>query len=245
VIFIRSILFNVVFYLNLMFWMVVAIPTFLMSYRAIMQVAKLWGLTSLFWLRVICGIKAEFRGVEKIPPGALIVAAKHQSAWETFALLWMFHDPAFILKRELRWIPLFGWFTWKGRMVPVDRGAGSQGLAAMNERAWQELARGRQLIIFPEGTRRPVGAEPKYKYGIVHLYAGAGVPCLPIALNSGLFWPRRTFLRVPGTVVVEILDPIPPGLDKEAFAARLHNDLETATARLIAEGRREIARNLR
>ena len=242
-IFIRSILFNVMFYLNLMFWMVVAIPTFLMSYRMVMQVAKLWGRTSLFWLRVICGIKAEFRGLEKIPPGALIVAAKHQSAWETFALLWLFHDPAFILKRELRWIPLFGWFTWKGRMVPVDRGAGSQGLAAMNERARQELACGRQIIIFPEGTRRPVGAEPKYKFGIVHLYAGVNVPCLPIALNSGLFWPRRTFLRVPGTVVVEILDPIPPGLGKEAFLARLQHDLETATTRLIAEGRREIERN--
>jgi 1-acyl-sn-glycerol-3-phosphate acyltransferase len=96
-------------------------------------------------------------------------------------------------------------------------------------------------VIFPEGTRRPAGAEPAYKYGIVRLYADGGVPCVPIALNSGLFWKRRSIIRVPGTVIVEVLDPIPPGLDKDAFMARLQHDLEAATARLIEEGQREIA----
>jgi 1-acyl-sn-glycerol-3-phosphate acyltransferase len=185
---------------------------------------------------VICGLDADFRGLEKIPKGPLIVAAKHQSTWETFALLWLFDDPTFIMKRELQWIPLFGWLSIKGRMIPVDRGAGSAGLTAMNERARKELADGRQIIIFPEGTRRPAGAEPRYKYGIVQLYASANVPCLPIALNSGKFWRRRSILRTPGTITVDVLDPISPGLDKEAFMARLQSDIETATNRLIEEG---------
>ena len=123
-------------------------------------------------------------------------------------------------------------------MVPVDRGAGSQALAAMAERARIELADNRQLIIFPEGTRRPAGAEPHYKFGVAHLYAAEGVPCVPIALNSGLFWPRRSIRRLPGTVIVEILDPIMPGLAKDEFFKRLQDALETATARLIDEGRR-------
>jgi 1-acyl-sn-glycerol-3-phosphate acyltransferase len=234
----RSILFNVVFYVVLVGWLVVALPTFLLPYRAILAVAKAWGRGNLFLLRVICGLDADFRGVEKIPPGPLLVAAKHQSAWETFALLWLFDSPAYIMKRELMWIPLFGWFAMKGRMISVDRSAGAHGLKAMNERARKELAHGRQIIIFPEGTRRPAGAEPRYKYGIARLYAEANVPVLPVALNSGLFWRRRSILRPPGTIVVQVLDPIPPGLDEESFMTRLQNDIETATARLIEEAGR-------
>ena len=242
VILLRSIIFNIVFYLNVTIWLIAALPTFFMPYRAIVGVDKAWGRSNLFLLRVICNLKAEFRGVEKIPRGGDLIAAKHQSTWETFALLWMFEDPTFILKRELQWIPLFGWFTIKGRMIPVDRGAGSQALADMTERARQEIQSGRQLIIFPEGTRRAPGAEPRYKFGVAHLYAEIGVPCVPVALNSGLFWRRRSFLRYPGTIVAEFLDPIPPGLDKQAFFAKLQNDIETATARLIAEGERELKR---
>ncbi len=175
------------------------------------------GRINLVLLRVVCGVKIEVRGREKIPKGPLLVAAKHQSAWETFALLHLFDDPLFIVKRELQWIPIFGWLMIKGRMVPVDRSAGSEALVGMIERARIELADNRQLIIFPEGTRRPAGAEPRYKHGVAHLYASVGVPCLPVALNSGLFWPRRSIRRIPGTVVVEILDPIRPGLDKDVF----------------------------
>ena len=239
---IRSIVFNVVFYIHLLFWLIVAIPTFFLPRGAIIWIAKTWGRCNLVLLRVICGIKAEFRGIDKRPPGAYLAAIKHQSTWDTFALLWMFDDPAFIMKRELQWIPLFGWFTIKGRMVPVDRGAGSQALADMTERVRRELAHDRQIVIFPEGTRRAAGAEPRYKYGIVQLYAETGVPVLPIALNSGLFWPRRAFRRVPGTIVVEVLDPIPPGMDKETFFAKLQETIESATARLVDEGRREIGR---
>ena len=232
----RSVAFNICFYLNTLVFLIIALPTFFLPYQAIVEVAKAWGRVNLVLLRVIAGVDFELRGREKIPPGAVIVAAKHQSAWETFALLHLFDSPTFIMKRELQWIPIFGWLTIKGRMVAVDRRAGSQALVQMAERARVELARGRQLIIFPEGTRRPVGAEPRYKYGVSYLYAAEGVPCLPVALNSGVFWPRRSILRRPGTVVVEILDPIPPGLDKEHFIRRLQDEIETATARLVAEG---------
>jgi 1-acyl-sn-glycerol-3-phosphate acyltransferase len=163
--------------------------------------------------------------------------------WETFALLLILSDPAYIMKRELMWIPFFGWYTWKAGMIAVDRRKGSQALAEMNVNARRELAGDRQIIIFPEGTRRPPGAEPAYKYGVVHLYLETGVPCLPIALNSGLFWPRRSFRRNPGTILVEVLDPIAPGLNKDEFFERLQHDVEAATARLIAEGERELLEN--
>jgi 1-acyl-sn-glycerol-3-phosphate acyltransferase len=231
----RSIVFNLLFYVNTLVYLVIALPTFVMPYRAIIAVARSWGATNLVLLRVVAGIDIDVRGAEKIPKGAIIVAAKHQSAWETFALLPLFDNPVFIVKRELQWIPIFGWLMVKGRMVPVDRSAGSQALKAMTERARIELADNRQLIIFPEGTRRPAGAEPRYKHGVAHLYAEEGVPCVPIALNSGLFWPRRSIRRLPGTVLVEILDPIAPGLDEEVFFERLKSAIEAATARLIAE----------
>lgn len=239
---VRSIAFNVLFYVNTVFWLLVGLPTFFMPYWAIVEVAKAWGRVNLVLLRWTVGIKVEIRGAEKIPKGGLIVAAKHQSAWETFAILSLFDIPLFIVKRELMWIPIFGWLMAKGRMVPVDRSAGSQALVDMAERARIEIGRGRQLIIFPEGTRRPAGAEPRYKYGVAHLYAAEGVPCVPIALNSGLFWPRRSILRHPGTVLVEVLDPIPPGLDKDVFFERLKSSIETATARLIAESQAAVSR---
>lgn len=238
---VRSIVYNVLFYLNLLVYLIAAIPTYWMPYRCIVEVAKSWGRTSTWLLRVVCGTRVEIRGTEKIPWGPLLVASKHQSTWETFGITSLFADPCFIIKRELLWLPLFGWYAWKGRMIPVNRGARAQALAAIAKDAVVELARGRQIVIFPEGTRRPAGAEPSYKYGVVHLYAETGATCLPIALNSGQYWRRRSFLRYPGTIRVEVLDPIPPGLDKETFAERLRDTIEEASARLIAEGERELA----
>jgi 1-acyl-sn-glycerol-3-phosphate acyltransferase len=235
---IRSVLFNVLFYLNMIVLMCLALPTLVMPRRAILEVVRFWARSNNWLLRTVCGITFELRGLDRIPPGALLVASKHQSLWETFALVPLFADPAFILKRELMWLPFFGWFARKAQMIPVDRGARSQALAAISARAHIELARGRQIVIFPEGTRRPPGAEPKYKYGVVHLYAESGVACLPIALNSGLFWPRRSIRRNPGTIVAEFLDPIAPGLDKQVFFECLQQVIETATARLIEEGER-------
>jgi 1-acyl-sn-glycerol-3-phosphate acyltransferase len=230
----RSAVFNVLFYLNLVLHVVAAIPTYALPRRAFMAMAKSWGRSSNALL-AIAGIRVELRGLQKIPPGALLVAAKHQSVWETFTLLTLFDDPAYIFKRELMWIPVFGWYAWKSAMIPIDRGARAGVLAQMIARTRAELARGRQIIIFPEGTRTAPGAPPAYKQGIVQLYAASGVPCLPVALNSGLYWPRRKFLRHPGTIVLEVLDPIPPGLPPVEFAARLEREIETATAKLMEE----------
>ena len=237
----RSTLFNIAFYVVLAVYLIAAIPTFLLPHSAIIAVAKSWGRTSLRLLRWICNINVEFRGLEKIPPGSLLVAAKHQSAWDTLALLTVFDDPAFSLKRERQWLPFFGWYTIKARMIPVNRGKGGQAMADMIARARAEFVRGRQLLIFPEGTRRPVDAAPRYKFGAANLYAECGVPCLPVALNSGLFWPRRTFLRYPGTLVVEFLDPLPPGLSRREFIERVSTVIETATNRLVAAARAEQA----
>jgi len=239
VLIIRSVLFNVLFYLNMVVLMCLALPTLVLPRWGILGVVRFWARSNNWLLRIICGITVELRGLERIPPGPLLIAAKHQSLWETFALVPLFADPAFILKRELMWVPLWGWLARKARMIPVDRGARSQALAAIAASAKIELARNRQIVIFPEGTRRPPGAAPSYKYGVVHLYAESGVPCLPIALNSGLFWPRRSIRRYPGTIVVEFLDPIAPGLDKQVFFERLQQTIETATARLLEEGERQ------
>jgi 1-acyl-sn-glycerol-3-phosphate acyltransferase len=235
VIVVRSSLFNALFYLALLAYLVVAIPSLLMPRWGILRLAQIWAHTNLALLRIVCRIDVDWRGLEKIPPGAVLVAAKHQSIWETFALLTILRDPTFILKRELLWIPFFGWFARHAGMIPVDRGGRKAALVAMTARARAALGQGRQIVVFPEGTRRPTGAEPKYKIGIAHLYAKGAVPCVPIALNSGLFWPRRKFMRYPGTITVEVLDPIGPGLPMDEFFTRLQHEIESATARLVAQ----------
>jgi 1-acyl-sn-glycerol-3-phosphate acyltransferase len=241
-IFLRSLIYNVLFYLALLVWFVVAIPTFVMPRSALMTLARLWARSNIWMLRIVCNIKVEYRGVEKIPKGPLIVASKHQSMWETFALLPFFEQPLFILKRELKWIPVFGFYLIKAGMIDVDRSAGGRALLKMARRAGEQVRQGRQLIIFPEGTRRAVGAAPRYKPGVAQIYADCHAPCLPVALNSGLFWPRRTFMRYPGTLVVEFLDPLPPGLSRDEFLARMSSAIEEATGRLVEVARREQAR---
>lgn len=235
-VFIRSLVYNVLFYINLSVLLLAALPTFLMPRHGILFMAKAWGRSSLWLLRVVCGTRVEWRGLERLPSsGGYLVASKHQSIWETFALVPLFDDPTFLIKRELQWIPVFGWFTIRGEMIPIDRRAGAQTIPRMMAHARRAVAEGRQIVVFPEGTRRAPGAEPAYKFGVARIYAETGVPCVPIALNSGVFWPRRKFLRYPGTIVVEILDPIAPGLAPAAFMAKLQEEIETATARLVAE----------
>ena len=152
----------------------------------------------------------------------------------------MFEDPAFIHKRELTFVPLFGWYLWKTGMVSIDRRAGSRALVEMNRRARGEVQRGRQILLFPEGTRRQPGAPPAYKFGIAHIYASLGVPCLPVGLNSGMFWPRRSFLRRPGTIIVEFMPAIPPGLPRETFMAEVQGRIEESSIRLLAEAEAQI-----
>ncbi len=192
-------------------------------------------------MRLVCNTRVEYRGVEKIPNGPLIVASKHQSMWETFALMQFFDQPLFIVKRELMLIPFYGWYLKKANMIGIDRAAGGRSLLQMARRAGEAVRRGRQLLIFPEGTRRPVDAPPDYKPGIAQIYVEWGVSCLPVALNSGLFWPRRTFMRYPGTLVVEFLDPLPPGLQRREFVARISAVIEEASNRLVEAARAEQA----
>ena len=234
-IYIRSALFNILFYLNMIILMIIGLPTMLFGRRAILALAKTWAASSLWLLKIICGISVEFRGTQHIPSGGLIIAAKHQSVWETFALLLHFDDFTFILKRELTWIPFFGWYTIRAEQIAIDRSSGRSALSQVTSRSRDITAAGRQVFIFPEGTRRPPGAEPLYKFGVAHVYASSNVPCLPVALNSGLYWPRRTFLRRPGVVLVEFLDPIAPGMGRDEFFAVLQDRLESATNKLIAE----------
>lgn len=237
----RSLIFNIAFYLNLAFWLLVTIPTYVLPPAWMVGVARLWGHTSMWLMRVICGTRVEIRGLENIPPGGIIFAGKHQSAWETFALLTIIRRPVFILKRELTWLPFFGWSLIKTRMIPVDRGSRTKVLHRAAERARIEVCEhGRQLIIFPEGTRRPPGAEPAYKFGVAYMYGELGVPCVPMALNAGLFWPRRQFIRRPGTIRMDILEPIPPGLEREVFHKLLQDRIETASNRLLALGQAEL-----
>lgn len=238
-IFLRSLVFNVLFYAVLVVLAIVALPTFLMPFRAMLTIAGWWANATLFLMRVVCNIKVEFRGVERIPKGPLVVVSKHQSFWETFALLRFFDHPIFILKRQLMYIPVFGQFLAKIGMISIDRGAGVKALLDMTRRARSAVRSGCQLVIFPEGTRRAPGAPADYKTGFAQIYSACGVTCLPVALNSGLFWPRRTFMRYPGTLVVEFLDPLPPGLAKDDFIVRVSTAIEEASGRLVEAGRLE------
>ena len=244
-IFLRSLVFNILFYLVFLSWAIVALPTFAMPRGAMLRVANWWAQSNIFLMRTICNINVEFRGVEKIPRGPLIVASKHQSMWETISLLHFFEAPFFAVKRELLFIPLFGLFLIKTRMIAIDRSAGGRALIRMARRAAEEVRSGRQFVIFPEGTRKAVGAPPQYKGGLGLIYVDCGVPCLPVALNSGLFWRRRTFMRYPGTLVVEFLDPLPPGLPRDQFLERVQTVIEAATNRIVAAGQAEQAKLFR
>jgi 1-acyl-sn-glycerol-3-phosphate acyltransferase len=232
----RSIVFNVAFFANNAVWFVCGLPGLLMPYRRFIDtLAHPWCRTNLWLFRTIIGCEVEIRGRENLPEGGYLIAAKHQSAWETIALAALVPGPTYILKRELMFIPLFGLYLRKLRSVAIDRSKGSAVLATMNEEARRAVAEGRQVIIFPEGTRRPVGAPAQYKHGVAHLYAETGATCVPVAHNAGLFWPRRGFIKRPGRLVLEILAPIPPGLPREAFLERLRETIEGASRALLPE----------
>jgi 1-acyl-sn-glycerol-3-phosphate acyltransferase len=234
---IRSLLFAIVFYVNTAVFLLFGSWLLLGPRRWAMMGLAAHARASLWWLEKIVGTKLEVRGHEKLPQTAVLVASKHQSAWDTFALIPLFRDPAMVMKAELGWIPFYGWFSHKFEHIFVRRDRGPSALKALIRDAKDRAAENREIVIFPEGTRRPPGAAPDYKPGVVALYEGLGLPCVPVALNSGLFWPRRRLMRYPGTIVVEFLDPIPPGLPRAEFRAELERRIETASNRLIAEAR--------
>jgi 1-acyl-sn-glycerol-3-phosphate acyltransferase len=237
----RSFVFNILFYINMIVWTILLLPTLLMPRIVFCKAAILWVRVSLWLLKIVCGTRYEIRGQDRLPSGGFLVGCKHQSMWETLALFLVFKDPAFILKSELRWVPLYGWYTWKQGSIAINRKGGAATLALMNRDALAEVAAGRQIVIFPEGTRTAPGAAPAYKYGIVHMYDQMKVTCVPVGLNSGVFWPRRRFLRYPGTIVIEICQPIPPGLDRETFMALMKQRIETSSDKLLAEAKAQLA----
>ena len=234
----RSTVFQILFYLLTLILMIVFSPALLLPRKWGWWVVPTWSRILQLLMRVMAGIRVEIRGRENLPEGGLIAAMKHQSAWETVALIPLFSSPTFILKRELRWIPIFGWYTAKFKQIPINRGKRSEALRAMMQAANEAIMEGRQILIFPEGTRRPAGAEPKYKFGISHLYKDLKCPVVPIAHNAGLYWPRASWTVYPGTVIVEILPPIEPGLPADEFYEIMVREIETASDRLIEEARR-------
>ena len=217
---------------------VVFLPILILPWVVTIALAGVWARLVLFGLKAFAGIGLEVRG--PTPKGAVLVASKHFSMWETMAMLALLPRPAIVLKRSLLRIPLYGWYAMKMQMIAIDRKAGAKALRAMHRASRRALAKGRPILIFPEGTRRKPWARPAYKPGVAGLYLQLGVPCVPVAHNSGLFW-AGPFLRKPGTIVVEYLEPIPAGLKREAFMAVLEQRIETATVKLLEEGQRQLA----
>ena len=232
---VRSAVFNAAFYTAFVGLMVFGLPCMAMRRRACMVVVRLWARVSVWLLQVICGTRIEFRNLHLLPKGASILAVKHQSFLETFALITVLDDFSYILKKELTDVPFFGWYVRASDQIAVDRSKRGGAIARLKMAVQERLSAGRQVVIFPEGTRRPIGASPDYKVGVAALCAGSSVPCTPVALNTGLFWPRRSFRRRPGTVVIEFLPPIATGLGKRDFMAALQNAIEPATDALVAE----------
>lgn len=237
----RSLIFNVAFYLVTALMSIAALPLFVLSpVRAGGWIGRVWAWTGICLLRAIVGTRLVIRGFENLPPGGALIAAKHQSMFETFALFTMLPDSTLVMKRELARIPLWGWYATRLGTITVERGEGTSALRRLAIEVGEAVDRGRRVVIFPEGTRRPPGAEAKYKGGIAHLYRKTGSPVVPVALNSGLFWPRRSFRRYPGTLVIAFLPPIPPGLKSRDFMARLQNQIETASTELLIEAGKQV-----
>jgi len=218
------------------------LPFFLLPRRVLKAVVIFHVKVGLKAMKLICGLDWELRGNPRAAGTAVLVASKHQSAWETFVLQCILPDPAIILKRELLLVPFFGWALRKLRHLPIDRAGGLESLREMLEAARARIREGRQIVIFPEGTRRELGAPPAYQAGIFALYRSLAVPCLPVALNSGCFWPHRGFIFRPGCIVIKFLPPIEPGLSRDAFMQRLALEIEGSSFQLLAEGMGSLAK---
>lgn len=230
----RSALFNLYFYGWTAVLTIGLSPALFMPRNFGLRAARIWVGGVNLGLRFICGITVEVKGRERLGKGPALIAVKHQSAWDTIALLSICDMPAVVLKRELTWIPLYGWYILAMRMIPIDRSAGAKALKDMVRRAKTAAAEGRSVLIFPQGTRVAVGDKVPYQPGVAALYSQLGLPCVPVALNSGLVWPRRAFRRPPGKITVEFLPPIPPGLRREPFMNTLEGQIEAASDALAA-----------
>jgi 1-acyl-sn-glycerol-3-phosphate acyltransferase len=232
----RTFLFAAWFYSSLGWFGIPALPFAALSRGAASVAARLWAGSQrlvLSWL----GVTTVVRGMENIPAGACLIAMKHQSTYDTIGPFFFLKDPAFVLKTELLSAPVFGWYCKRMEMIPIDRDGGAKTMRQMLAAAKVAAGQGRPIIIFPEGTRQDVGAPPDYKPGVAGIYRALNLPCIPLAVNTGMTWSGGSGVKriTPGRVVFEALAPIEPGLSREAFMARLEQALEPATARLVAE----------
>ncbi len=234
--FVRSHVFNTLFVLWTLTMCLAWLPALLGPRIWTPRGQTLWAQGVMAMLRVIAGINIEIRGRAYLPHGAFVVAAKHQSAWETMIWHIIVNDPAIVMKKELLSIPLYGWYSTKAQMIPVDRKAGAKAMRRMMRAAEAAAAKGRPIIIFPEGTRSAPDQRLPYQPGTMAFYRHLKLPVVPVALNSGLFWPKHTLIKRPGTIVLEFLEPIAPGLAKKDFNIELETRIEEATTRLVAAG---------
>jgi len=228
----RALLFNIAYLTWTVGIHLLCLPLLMGPRSWVRAAGRVWIRVSLWLLRIIVGLTYRETGLDYFPKTPAILAVKHQSAWETLYLTLAFGHPAFVLKRELLWIPLFGWYLSKVGMIAVDRSGKAAALKQMVRQAQAAFAEGRPVIIFPEGTRVAPGQRKPYQPGIAALYSQLKVPVVPIALNSGLFWGRKAFLKRPGTITVQYLPTIPPGLDRKAFMRELESRIETAAEAL-------------
>lgn len=233
----RSLLFNLAFWPWTAVMVLAALPLLAAPRQWMIALGRFWQRGVQALLAALAGLTYEVRGRERMPATPAIFAFKHQSAWETLVLNILFDDLAIVLKQELTQIPLFGWYLRHAGMIRIDRSGGAKALRRLVEDARAALAQGSAVVIFPEGTRALVGERHPYHPGVAALYRQLDCPVVPVALNSGLFWRRRGFIKRPGRIVLEFLPPIAPGLERKAFMAELEQRLEGATKRLVAEAR--------
>lgn len=229
---VRSFLFNLCFYGVTAIAGILLSPVLLGPRAGVRMVRDAWIRTALGLMRLLVGLTQRVEGMENVPSGRFIIAAKHQSAWETFFLHVLFHDPAVVLKKELTRIPIFGWYSARAGVVAVDRSAGAAALKQVVEEARPMSEAGRPILIFPQGTRVAPGDHRPYHPGVYALYKSLDLPVVPVALNSGLFWPARGFVYDPGVIDVRVLEAIPPGLDRKTFMRTLEERIEAATTAL-------------
>jgi 1-acyl-sn-glycerol-3-phosphate acyltransferase len=233
---IRSLAFQLALYLFTAIAAVLGVPLLLLPWWCTMAFGASWAAMVLKLLAWCVGLRHEVRGREHLPPGPAIIAMKHQSAWDTFAVPVVFGNAAIVFKKELILVPFYGWYVWRAGMIAINRKAGAAALRDLVAGAGRATGQGRSIVIFPEGTRTAPGTRRPYQPGVAALYRQLDLPVVPVALNSGLFWGRRHFLKRPGRIILEILPPIPPGRDRRALMAELEERIEGATARLVAEG---------
>lgn len=234
-IYLRSFLFVVAFYLWSALLAVAGTPLLLGPRRWTVSMFGVWSRGVHALLHAICGIRVEVRGTQHLPAGAALVAAKHQCMLDVFSQFAWLPASVFVMKKELMWIPWFGWYARKVGTVVIDRAGGANTLRQMVREARELLEDGRQVVIFPEGTRGTPGVKGIYQPGVAGLYRELDVPVHPVATNSGLHWPAHGFLRHPGTIVFEYLEPIAPGLKRGEFMRVLEERIETASMKLLDE----------